>query len=338
MRFANNTGKGFRYYDNDANKKDFNTYLKADYLVAEKLTLFADLQVRTVEYSTQGKDNDLRILSVDTNFVFFNPKGGLSYQMNEKTRFYASLSVGNREPVRGDFIDNPTDKQPKHETMLDYEGGIDVKLKKALFQANVYYMDYKNQLILTGELNDVGSSIRTNVDKSYRKGVELSANFLISKKVVLGFNTTISQNKIDQFTEVLYDYTTDFDVVENKYRNTDIAFSPNVIAAGNIVYMPIKALSLMLQTKYVGKQFLDNTRNSKRAIDAYQTVDGRLSYSIYPKKMREISFNLLVNNLLNSLYSSNGYTYSYIYENLITENFYYPQAGTNFLVGLTFKF
>lgn len=340
MRFANNTGLGYRWYDNDANKKDFNTYLKADYLVVEKLTLFADLQVRTVDYSTNGKDNDLRILSVDTNFIFVNPKGGMSYQMNEKTRFYASLSVGNREPVRGDFIDNPANKQPKHETMLDYEAGVDVKLKKALFQANFYYMDYKNQLILTGELNDVGSSIRTNVDKSYRTGVEFSANFLISKKVTLGFNTTLSQNKIDQFTEVLYDYTdwNEVVVVENKYKNTDIAFSPNVIAAGNIVYIPAKGLSLMLQTKYVGKQFLDNTSNAKRVIDAYQTVDGRLSYSIYPKKMREISFNLLVNNMLNSLYSSNGYTYSYIYEKLITEKFYYPQAGTNFLMGLTFKF
>ncbi|HRN40693.1 MAG TPA: TonB-dependent receptor, partial [Vicingus sp.] len=340
MRFANNTGLGYRWYDNDANKRDLNTFLKADYLITEKITLFADLQVRTVDYSTKGKDNDLRLLTIDTNFVFVNPKGGMSYQMNEKTRFYASLSVGNREPVRGDFIDNPANKQPKHETMLDYEAGVDVKLKKALFQLNFYYMDYKNQLILTGELNDVGSSIRTNVDKSYRTGVEFSANFLISKKVTLGFNTTLSQNKIDQFTEVLYDYTdwNEVVVVENKYKNTDIAFSPNIIAAGNIVYMPAKGLSLMLQTKYVGKQFLDNTSNAKRVIDAYKTVDGRLSYSIYPKKMREISFNLLVNNMLNSLYSSNGYTYSYIYEKLITENFYYPQAGTNFLMGLTFKF
>lgn len=340
MRFANNTGLGYRWYDNDANKRDLNTFLKADYLITEKITLFADLQVRTVDYSTKGKDNDFRLLNVDTNFVFVNPKGGLSIQINPKVRTYASLSVGNREPVRGDFIDNPANKQPKHETMLDYEAGVDVKLKKALFQANFYYMDYKNQLILTGELNDVGSSIRTNVDKSYRTGVEFSANFLISKKVTLGFNTTLSQNKIDQFTEVLYDYTdwNEVVVVENKYKNTDIAFSPNVIAAGNIVYMPAKGLSLMLQTKYVGKQFLDNTSNAKRVIDAYQTVDGRLSYSIYPKKMREISFNLLVNNMLNSLYSSNGYTYSYIYEKLITENFYYPQAGTNFLMGLTFKF
>lgn len=338
MRFANNTGLGYRYYDNNANKTDFNTYLKADYLVTEKLTLFADLQVRTVNYSTKGKDNDLRMINIDTNFVFVNPKGGLSYQPNNNLRMYASLNVGNREPVRGDFIDNPTDKQPKHETMLDYEAGVDVKLRKMNLQGNFYYMDYQNQLILTGELNDVGSSIRTNVNKSYRTGVELSANFLISKKVILGFNTTLSQNKIAKFTEVLYDYTNGYDVVENNYTNTDIAFSPNVIAAGNITYTPLKALSLMLQTKYVGKQFLDNTSNAKRVIDAYQTIDGRLSYSIYPKKMREISFNLLVNNLFNSLYSSNGYTFSYVYEKLITENFYYPQAGTNFLVGLTFKF
>lgn len=338
MRFANNTGKGYRYYDSDANKKDLNTYLKVDYLVAEKITLFADLQVRTVEYSTKGKDNDLRILSVDTNFVFFNPKGGLSVQINDKIRTYASVSVGNREPVRGDFIDNPSDKQPKHETMLDYEAGFDIKFKKALIQGNFYFMDYTNQLIVTGELNDVGSSIRANVDKSFRAGFELSGNFLISKKIVVNFNTTLSQNKIAKFKEVLYDYTSGYDVVENNYKNTDIAFSPNLIATAGIEYKPVKALSLLLQTKYVGEQFLDNTSNSKRKIDAYQTVDGRLSYSIYPRKMREISFNLLVNNMLNNLYSSNGYTYSYIYENLITENFFYPQAGTNFLVGLTFKF
>lgn len=199
-------------------------------------------------------------------------------------------------------------------------------------------MDYTNQLILTGELNDVGSSIRANVDKSYRAGFEFISSFLVSKKVSINLNATLSQNKIAKFTEVLYDYTNGYDVVENHFENTDIAYSPNVIAAAGIEYKPLKALSLMLQTKYVGEQFLDNTSNAKRKINAYQTVDGRLSYSIYPKKMREISFNLLMNNLFNNLYSSNGYTYSYLYEGLITENFYYPQAGTNFLVGLTFKF
>jgi len=306
--------------------------------VGENLTLFADLQVRTIDYSTKGKDNNLTMINIDTNFVFVNPKGGLNYQINTKIRAYASVSIGNREPVRTDFIDNPADKQPKYETMIDYEGGVEAKFKKVMLQGNFYYMDYQNQLILTGELNDVGSSIRTNVDRSYRTGIELIGSFLISKKVMMNLNTTISQNKIDNFTEVLYDYTNGYDVVKNNYTNTDIAFSPNVIAAVGLEYKPVKALSLLLQTKYVGKQFLDNTSNAKRALDAYQTVDGRLSYSIYPKKMREISFNLLINNLFNTLYSCNGYTYSYMYDGLITENFYYPQAGTNFLMGLTFKF
>lgn len=338
MQYAVNTPKNEQYYNNNAKKEDINTFLKADYLIGDKLTLFGDVQLRTIAYQTKGIDSDLREILVDTNFVFFNPKGGLNYQFNDKVRAYASISVANREPVRTDFIDNPANKQPKHETMIDYEAGIGIKLKKLWFRTNFYYMDYTNQLVLTGELNDVGSSIRTNVDKSYRMGIEIESNFLISKKVMLNANATFSQNKIENFTEVLYDYTTDFDVIENNYTNTDIAFSPNVIAAASIHYHPIKKLNLMVQTKYVGKQFLDNTSNNNRAIDAYQTVDARISFILLPKKMRELSFHVMVNNIFDTMYSSNGYTYSYIYEDLITENFYYPQAGTNFLAGLVLKF
>jgi len=338
MEYAKNTNIRDKYYDNNAQKEDFNTFLKANYLIGEKLTLFGDLQIRTIAYQTKGIDNDLRELNVDTNFVFFNPKGGLNYQFNDKLRVYASVSVANREPVRTDFIDNPANEQPKHEMLLDYEAGVGLKLKKLGLKANFYYMDYTNQLVVTGELNDVGSSIRTNVDKSYRTGVELEGIFLISKKVALNANATFSQNKINNFTEVLYDYTTDFDVIENNYTNTDIAFSPNIIAAASIHYSPIKQVNLMVQTKYVGKQFLDNTSNNNRAIAAYQTVDARISFILLPKKMKELSFHLMINNIFDTMYSSNGYTYSYIYGDLITENFYYPQAGTNFLAGLVFKF
>lgn len=338
MEYAKNTNIRDKYYDNNAQKEDFNTFLKADYLIGEKLTLFGDLQIRTIAYQTKGIDSDLREINVDTNFVFFNPKGGLNFQFNDKLRAYASVSVANREPVRTDFIDNPSDKQPKHEMLVDYEAGVGLKLKKLWLKANFYYMDYTNQLVLTGELNDVGSSIRTNVDKSYRAGIELEGTFLISKKVALNANATFSQNKIENFTEVLYDYTTDFDVIENNYTNTDIAFSPNVIAAASIHYSPIKQVNLMVQTKYVGKQFLDNTSNNDRAIAAYQTVDARISFILLPNKMRELSFHLMVNNIFDTMYSSNGYTYSYIYNDLITENFYYPQAGTNFLAGLVLKF
>lgn len=337
-QYASNSEIRDRYYDNYGFKTDMNTYLKADYLIGEKLTVFADLQVRMVNYSTKGIDSDLRMLDIDTSFTFFNPKGGLSFQVNDKVRTYASVSVGNREPVRNDFIDNPSNKRPKHETMIDYEFGIDFKTKKVFLQSNFYYMYYTNQLVLTGELNDVGSPIRTNVDKSYRAGVELIGKFLISKRLAFNFNATVSQNKINDFTEVLYDYTTGFDIIENNYTNTDIAFSPSVISAAGIEYVPFKSLNLMLQGKYVGEQFLDNTSNSYRTIDAYYTVDARASYTLFPKKMNELTINFLVNNITNNLYSSNGYTYSYIYGDLITENFFYPQAGTNFLVGLTAKF
>jgi iron complex outermembrane receptor protein len=338
--FANGSDIRDQYYGNNGLKKDFNSYLKVGYTIAEKTTLFADLQVRTIDYSASGIDNNLSTILIDTNFVFFNPKAGVSHQFSDKIRIYASAAVGNKEPSRNDFIDNAKDKQPKHETLLDYELGADFKFKKVIIQGNFYYMDYTNQLILTGELNDVGSSIRANVDKSYRTGFELQTSFLISKKIKLNLNATYSQNKIQNFTEVLYDYTNwgNTVVVENNYTNTDIAFSPNVIGAVSIEYNPFKGINLMLQTKYVGDQFLDNTSNSERKIDAYQTVDARLSYTIFPKKMKEISFNILANNILNTLYSSNGYTYSYIVGETITENFYYPQAGSNFLVGMTVKF
>ncbi len=322
-----------RYYDNNGLKKDFNSYLKFDYTIAKKTTVFADLQARTIDYTAKGIDNNLDSISVDTNFIFFNPKAGISHSFNDKVRVFASVAIGNKEPSRNDFIDNADDEQPKHESLLDYELGAVFKLKKVLVKGNIYYMDYTNQLILTGELNDVGSGIRANVAKSYRTGLELETSFLISKKVKLNLNGTFSQNKIQDFTEVLYDDVT-FAEIKNDYSNTDIAFSPNLIGAASIEYNPFKGINLMVQTKYVGKQYLDNTTNENRKIDAYQTVDARLSYSIFPKKMKEVSFNLLVNNLLNTLYSSNGYTYQY----LGTNNFYYPQAGTNFLVGMTLKF
>ncbi len=337
-QFANTSNIRDQYYGNNGLKKDFNSYLKINYLLGTKTNIFADLQIRTINYVAKGIDNNLTTIKIDTNFIFFNPKIGISHAFNDKVRIYGSLSVGNKEPSRNDFIDNPKNKQPKHETLYDYEFGVDLKLKKVLIQGNFYFMDYTNQLILTGELNDVGSSIRTNVDNSYRAGFELVASCLISKKVKLNLNATFSQNKIKTFTEILYDYTNGYDVIKNNYSNTDIAFSPNIISAAAVEYNPIKGINLMLQTKYVGAQFLDNTANDSKKIDAYQTVDARLSYTIFPKKLNEISFNFLANNILNAMYSSNGYTYSYISTNLITENFYYPQAGINFLAGITMKF
>tara|TARA_B110000459_G_scaffold69320_1_gene77898 strand:- start:1276 stop:3702 length:2427 start_codon:yes stop_codon:yes gene_type:complete len=331
--FANSTNIRDRYYDNNGLKTDFNSYLKVDYTFAKKTTFFADLQVRTIDYTAKGIDSDLQTIVVDTSFVFFNPKAGVSHKFSKKVRAFASAAIGNKEPSRNDFIDSDEDKQPKHESMLDYELGAELKFKKVLVQGNVYFMDYTNQLILTGAVNDVGSGIRVNVAKSYRAGFELMTTFLISKKLKLNMNGTYSQNKIKDFTEFKPDDVTS-EPIEVDHSNTDISFSPNMIAAASLVYNPFKSLNLMFQTKYVGDQFLDNTSSSDRKIGAYQTVDARISYSIFPKNMKEISFSVLANNILNTMYSSNGYTYQY----LGTNNFYYPQAGTNFLAGITMKF
>ena len=331
--FANSTNIRDRYYDNNGLKTDFNSYLKVDYTFAKKTTFFADLQVRTIDYTAKGIDSDLQTIVVDTSFVFFNPKAGVSHKFSKKVRAFASAAIGNKEPSRNDFIDSDEDKQPKHESMLDYELGAELKFKKVLVQGNVYFMDYTNQLILTGAVNDVGSGIRVNVAKSYRAGFELMTTFLISKKLKLNMNGTYSQNKIKDFTEFKPDDVTS-EPIEVDHSNTDISFSPNMIAAASLVYNPFKSLNLMFQTKYVGDQFLDNTSSSDRKIAAYQTFDARISYSIFPKNMKEISFSVLANNILNTMYSSNGYTYQY----LGTNNFYYPQAGTNFLAGITMKF
>jgi iron complex outermembrane receptor protein len=311
-----------------------------DYTIAKKTTVFADLQIRTIDYTVQGIDDNLALVAVDTNFLFFNPKAGVSHSFNKKVRVFGSVAVGNKEPSRNDFIDNTQETQPQHESLVDYEAGAVLRLKKVVVQGNLYYMDYTNQLILTGAVNDVGSGIRTNVANSYRAGVELETSILISKKLKFNLNGTFSQNKIQDFTEVISGVALDFSpvLIENKYSNTDIAFSPNLIGAASLEYNPYKGLNLMVQTKYVGEQFLDNTANSSKKIKAYQTVDARISYSIFPKRMKEISFNFLVNNLFNTLYSNNGYTYSYVYGQTVTENFYFAQAGTNFLVGMTVKF
>lgn len=337
-QYASSSKINDKYYHSNALKTDLNNFIKIDYSLTEKWLIYLDMQIRNVNYSTKGNDNNLSLIDVDTSFVFFNPKAGISFNPTQKIKTYASVSVGNREPVRSDFTDNAKNKQPKHETLLDYEAGINFNFKKIFIQTNFYYMDYKNQLILTGELNDVGTPIRTNVDKSYRAGIELSGKILVHKNLTINLNTTLSQNKINKFTELLYDYTNGFEIIENTYSNTDIAYSPNTIAAASIEYTPVKALNIILQSKYVGQQFLDNTSNNNRKIYDYYTLDSRITYLLYAKNVREIAVSFMTYNILNKLYNSNGYSYSYVYGNMITENFYYPQAGINFMTGISIKF
>jgi iron complex outermembrane receptor protein len=222
--------------------------------------------------------------------------------------------------------------------MQDLELGIKHQQKKLALSANIFMMNYKNQLILTGQINDVGAYTRTNVAKSYRAGLELDGGIQLLRKMRLNANVTFSQNKIKESKEFIDDYDNGGQLI-NTYKDADIAFSPNIISGAELNYELIKNLTLAFQSKYVGKQYLDNTSNENRKINAYFVSNCRLIYTIKPKFMREIDISFLANNIFNRLYESNGYTYSYLYGGQqTTENYYYPQAGFNFLAALTLKF
>jgi len=333
---------GYQYYFNNGDKRDFNTYAKATVDFTERFTGFIDLQYRRVNYETAGIENKQNVLNIKDEFNFFNPKAGLTYFLSEGSSVYGSYSHGNREPVRDDFVDAPNGRTPKHETLNDIEFGFKKTTAMSTLNANFYLMLYSDQLVLTGQLNDVGASVRTNVDESYRAGVELEYARKISQHFTWNANVTFSQNKIREFTEILYDYGPDFeDYIETKktYKDTDISFSPSLIAGSALTYSPFKNFQAAWLVKYVGKQFLDNTANKDRSIDAYLINDARITYSTKLSFMKEFGISLLVNNFLNELYESNGYTWGYLGGGSeYRENYYFPQAGTNFMLMVSLKF
>ncbi len=341
-RIAGNTSIREQFYNNLGEKEDVNVFAKATFSLKDNLHLFGDLQYRNVSYKIRGKDIDQQNIMVDANLGFFNPKFGITYDLAHRKSIYTSLSVGNREPVRDDFLDAPAGRTPQHETLYDIEAGYKNLSDKLSVEVVGYFMNYKNQLVLTGELNDVGANIRTNVDISYRAGIELQFAGRFARKFSYSINGAFSRNKIKTFEEVLYDYGPNWDeynIIRNKFTNTDISFSPNIVAGSTLSYFPVTNLELTWLSKFVGKQYLDNTTNNFRAISPYFKNDLRIIYSIRPGFMKEISISLLVNNIFNELYESNGYTYGYFGGGQeFRENLYYAQAGTNFMTSLVLKF
>jgi iron complex outermembrane recepter protein len=328
----------FRYYDNDAVKNDVNAFVKGFYQVTDKLNLFADMQVRNVMYSFLGFDRNLNNVTQTANLTFFNPKGGVTYQLNKNNQLYASYSVANREPVRRDFTDSSPESRPLPENMQNIEAGYKKQSNNYFIGANLFLMEYKNQLVNTGQINDVGAYTRTNVASSFRRGIELEGGFTIGKNISWAGNFTYSMNKIKEYNDFVDNYDT-FEQEITTFKNTDIALSPSVIAGGVWSFKVYNWLSFDILSKYVGDQFLDNTMNSFRKLDAFFVNDLRLVYSIKPKFMNEIVLNATIFNILDQKYAPNGYTYSFIAGgSTITENYLYPQAGRNFLVSLGIKF
>lgn len=347
MQYAADVNIRDRYYDNVAVKDDRNIYLKGTFEATEGLFLYGDLQYRGVDYRFDGINNDLRDISGQVSYNFFNPKFGLTYQTRTGKSWYASYAVANREPVRRDFTDSPIiDRAPQAENLQNIEAGIKANHGKYSYNVNFYFMNYNNQLVLTGQLNDVGAYVRDNVADSYRAGIEIDGAYKITPKFTLGGNLAISRNKIAEFTEFIDDYSTDeFFQEEINYTNTDIAFSPNIVGSAILDYKLFKNFEISLLNKYVGSQYMDNTMNDNRKLDAFWTTDLRLNYALEPRFVKNIDFTLMVYNVFNRLYEPNGYTFSYFLPGeggagrvLATENFYYPMAGTNFLAGVKIRF
>lgn len=347
-KFMSNGEMDHEYYYSDGTKNDFNVFAKATYKITDQLSAFGDLQLRKIDQTLKGVDDklqydgNLRDISQKHDFTFFNPKAGLSFNMNENQSAYAYIGVAHREPNRDNFVDaDPTKPAPKLEQLIDYELGYNFNLPNLQLGLNLYYMDYKDQLVLTGMINDVGGPIMVNVSDSYRAGIELTTGVKINKLLSWSGNTTISRNRVKKITEYVNVYNADWDAtgqVTNTYSEKPLAFSPKIIIGSQFVFN-YKPITVSLISKYVDKQYIDNTGNDLLALDTYFVNDIRINTRIIVKSVASIEAIFSVNNILNEEYETNAWGGAYIMDGQsYVSSGYYPQAGRNFMVGLIVKF
>ncbi|MET0462772.1 MAG: TonB-dependent receptor plug domain-containing protein [Chitinophagaceae bacterium] len=330
--------QGARYYDVDAKKSDINAYAKWQFQFSKAFSAFTDVQYRRVQHSMNGFA-DRPSLFIDRKFNFVNPKAGLTFSKNG-WQSYISYALGQKEPNRDDFEASVTN-QPKKEMLHDFEGGIEKRGARFQAGANLYYMSYKDQLVLTGMINDVGAYTRVNVPKSYRAGVELTGGYVFNSWLNANANISFSKNKIKAFTEYLDDYNSIWEWIGQQnitHKNTDIAFAPSVVGGLTLNVTPVKNLEFGLISKYVGKQYLDNTQNDLRKLNSFYTQDARAILTLRNKIFSEWNIIGQVNNVFDRKYEPNGYTYAYFLDGAIAaDNYFFPMAGTNFTVAVNIK-
>lgn len=335
-QFASETSIRDQYYFGNGKKTDFSAFAKATYTLNSKIDVYGDLQLRNVGYKTSGLTSDLENMRIDESYSFFNPKVGVSYQLASNSSLYASYARANREPSRSDFESNP---DVKPEQLNDFEMGWRYNKEGVMLNINSYYMQYNEQLILTGALDDVGAPVRTNSGDSYRLGLEIEAAFTLSDAFIIQPVLTLSSNKNKQtYSQV--------DGILKDFGTTNISFSPEVIASNAFIYSPLKNFSLNFLTKYVGDQYMGNTDTDTSKLKEYFVNDLNITYEWNPKSVfSTVVVTALVNNIFDKEYVSNGYYYTYDDDwsvpgqlTTIEGAGYYPQATRNFLVGVTLKF
>ncbi len=324
-----------RYYFSDATKREFTVFSKATYKINTQWQAYGDLQGRFINYETGGVTSDIVPIDVDESFSFFNPKAGLSFQLNQANQFYLSYGRAHREPTRNDFeegINTP-------EKLDDFELGWRFASEKAQVNTNLFYMDYKDQLVLSGELNDVGAPLRTTSGKSYRLGIEVEADIRLTTQLRWMPNVALSQNKNSDFVT-----STDGELVN--LGTTNISFSPNVVANSMLIYQPFENFQVNWLSKFVGEQYMGNIDSEASKLDSFFINDLNIVYEIKSIPVfSSILLNGMVNNIFDVKYVSNGYFFTYDDDwtdpgsiTTIEGAGYYPQAGIHFLAGVTLKF
>jgi len=336
-RYASTSNNQWNWYDNTGLKNDINIFTKATWHVVENITLFADLQYRYVHYRMNGTLDDLRFTDQEHTFHFFNPKTGVFFDFSKYLNGYISFGVGNREPSRNNYKDADDDHLPAPERLYDYELGATYKRSDWMAGINLYYMDYRDQLVLTGEINDVGEAIMVNVPHSYRTGIEVSAGINIWRKLQWDVTGTFSLNKIRNFTEYVDNWDSAFQTA-TYLGTTYLSFSPGVILGSILTFKPAKGLTASLHSKYIGKQYIDNTGNDDRSLHPYFVNNLVLNYQFRLRPFSEIGISLMINNLFNQKYETNAWIYRYNYGGQqYNMNGYFPQALINYMVGIALK-
>jgi len=340
---AKNLDVANEYYRSKSIKDETNIYAKANVEILSNLFAMADLQYRIIQYSMVGTTGANIDITQEHPFKFFNPKLGITYKLGNNSDIYASYSIANREPMRNNYVDAGVNEKPTSERLNDTEVGYRFQSPTFSLGANLYYMKYKDQLILTGKISEIGEMLTSNISDSYRSGIELTAAAKIINWMKWDGNVTLSQNKIQNFTEEgvdVYDADWNWTTSQNNYLGTtDIAYSPNLIA-NSIFTFNYKAIECGLHSNYVGKQYIDNTSDNERSIDAYFVNNLNLKYALKLNKLKTIDFNVLVNNIFGEVYETNGWTWysAYVGGERINDLRFFPQAGPNFLASITLKF
>ncbi len=300
--------------------------------------MYGDIQYRHINYGIDGFDDDLRVLDQEHLYNFINPKFGVKWMPADQHQVFGSFAIATREPKRSNFTDAAPDQQVVPENLMDTELGYQVQFNKALVQANAYFMYYEDQLVFTGAINDVGAAVMMNVPESYRSVLVLALDWRLTNDIELHVNGTMSQNKIINYTEYVDDWDS-WGQQSNYLGTTDLALSPSLLLNSSVTWEPLNNLFLRWDSKYVGKQYIDNSSSDERAIDPFWVNNLSVYWSHEVPRLGSLSLYFQLLNALDESYESNAWVYSYIYEGQRSMlSGYYPQAGRHFLLGLTLEF